>query len=160
MLLCFCLLVCLFFAILLSKSLILALGYGTDCTQPSQSSICGCANQMSWVQFLVVCWPFHFPLFCIRLKETCLTWHNHCLWRLSPVISYCAVVCPYNVTLIQWWVYGEHCLVGTCNRMNDTLGLLISSIESYHNPIPPPGDSGSRSTSGGAGEGPGLVIVS
>ena len=54
-------------------------------------------------------------------------------------------------------VNGEHCLVGI---INNTLGLLVVSIESYHNPIPPPGDSGSRSTSGGAGEGPGLVIVS
>ena len=42
--------------------------------------------------------------------------------------------------------------------MNYFLGLLVGSIESYHNPISPPGDSGSRSTSGGAGEGPGLVI--
>ena len=56
--------------------------------------------------------------------------------------------------------HGEHCLVGTINRINYSLGLLVGSIESYHNPISPPGDSGSRSTSGGAGEGPGLVIKS
>ena len=36
----------------------------------------------------------------------------------------------------------------------------MGSIESYHNPISSPGDSGSSSTSGGAGEGPGLVIKS
>ena len=38
--------------------------------------------------------------------------------------------------------------------------ILVSSIESYHNPISPPGDSGNRSTSGGTGEGPGLIIKS
>ena len=96
----------------------------------------------------------------IRYKGSSLTWYNHCLWRLSSVILHCAVVCPYNVTLIQWWVNGEHRLVGTCNRIDYSLGLLVSSIESYHYPIPSPGDSGSRSTSGGAGEGPGQVVVS
>ena len=35
----------------------------------------------------------------------------------------------------------------------------MSSVESYHISISPPGDSGSRSTSGGAGEGPGLTII-
>ena len=39
------------------------------------------------------------------------------------------------------------------------LGLLVGSIESYHSPVPPPGDIGSRSTSGGAGKGSGLTII-
>ena len=89
-----------------------------------------------------------------------VTCYGHCLWRLSPVILHCAVVGPHNVTLTHWGVDGEYCLVGTINRINQVLGLLVGSIESYYNPIPPPDDSGSRSTSGGASEGPGLVIKS
>ena len=85
--------------------------------------------------------------------------YNHCLWRLSSDILHCATVCPHNVTLTHWWVNGEHCLVGTHNRIHYSLGLLVGSIESYHSSISPPGDSGSRSTSGDAGEG-WLIIIS
>ena len=134
-----------------------------------------------WSEHCMVAWfpvtvrVFHFLLIChitsnmsscigimtrIRYKGSSLTWYNHCLWRLSSVILHCAVVCPYNVTLIQWWVNGEYCLVGTCSSINYVLGLLVGSIESYHYPILFPGDGGSRSTSGGAGEGPGQFIVS
>ena len=87
-------------------------------------------------------------------------WYIHCVWRLSPVILHCAVVCPHNVTLTHWWVNGEYCLVGTCKRTHYSLGLLVSNIESYHNPISLPGNSGSRSTSRSAGEGPRLVTKS
>ena len=78
---------------------------------------------------------------------------TYCHWRSSPDILHCAVVCPQNVTLTHWCVNGEHCLVGTHSRIQYCLGLLVGSIESYYNPILPPGDSGSRSTSGSAGEG-------
>ena len=86
-------------------------------------------------------------------KGQSLTSYNRCPRRLSPDILHCAVVCPHNVTLTHWRVNGEHCLVGTLNRINYSLGLLVSSIESNHNPISPPSDIGSRPTSGGAGEG-------
>ena len=78
---------------------------------------------------------------------------TYCYWWSSPGILHCAVVSPHYDTLTHWWVNGEHSLVGTLNKINYSLGLLVGSIESYHNPIPPPGDSGSRSTSGSAGEG-------
>ena len=96
---------------------------------------------------------------CIR---TCLdqpTRYNLSHWWSSPGVPHCAVVCPPNVTLTYWWVNGEHCLVGTCNRINYFLGLLVGSIGCYHSSISPPGDSGSRSTSGGAGESSGLTII-
>ena len=47
-----------------------------------------------------------------------LTWYNHCLWRHSPVILHCAVVCPYNITLIRTWINVQYCLVTTINRVN------------------------------------------
>ena len=78
---------------------------------------------------------------------------TYCHWWSSPCILHCAVVCPHNVTLTHWWVNGEHCLVGAYNSIHNSLGLLVGSIESYHNSILPPGDSGSRSTSGDASEG-------
>ena len=86
--------------------------------------------------------------------------YNHCFWRHSPGILHHAVVCLHSIILTHWWVNGEYCLVGTCNWINYFLGLLVGSIESYHSSISPPGDSGSGSTSGGAGEGPGLTIIS
>ena len=36
---------------------------------------------------------------------------------------------------------------------------MVGSTKGYNNSIPPPGDSGSRSTSGGTGEGSGPVIT-
>ena len=105
---------------------------------------------------LAMCWLLNE----LKVQEFSLTWYNHCLTRLSSFILHCAAVCPHNDTLIKGWVNGKHCLVGTSKRINYSLGLLVSSTESYHNPIPPPGDSGSRSTSGNTGEGPGLLIVS
>ena len=105
---------------------------------------------------LAMCWLLNE----LKVQEFGLTWYNHCLTRLSSVILHCAAACPHNETLIKGWVNGEHCQVGTSNRINFSLGLLVSSTESYHNPVPPQGDSGSRSTSGNTGEGPGLLIVS
>ena len=53
---------------------------------------------------------------CLYMSSS-LTWYNHCLWRLSPGIFHCAVVIgPCNLT--HWSVNGEHCLVGTINRIN------------------------------------------
>ena len=94
-----------------------------------------------------------------RVATGQLTNNSHQWWS-SPGILHCTVVCPHNVTLTHWWVNGEHCLVGACNRISYSRGLLVGSIESYHSSISPPGDSGSRSTSGGAGESPGLIITS
>ena len=97
---------------------------------------------------------------CMCLGPLTITRYNCYPWWSSPGILHCAVVCPHNVTWTHWWVNGEHGLVGTHDSIHYSLGLLVGSVESYHNPISPPGDSGSRSTSGGAGEGPGLIIIS
>ena len=78
---------------------------------------------------------------------------TYCHWWSPPVILHCAVVWPHNATLTHWSVNGEHCLVGTYNSIHNSLGLLVCSIQSYHNSILPPGNIGSRSTSGSAGEG-------
>ena len=85
---------------------------------------------------------------------------NRYPWWSSPGILHCATVRPHNVTLTHWWVNGEHCLVGTHNRIHYSLGLLVGSIESYYSTISPPGDNSSRSTIGRAGERPGLIIIS
>ena len=77
---------------------------------------------------------------------------TYCHWRSSPGVFHCAVVYTHSVTRTHWWVNGEHCLVSTLNKINYSLGLLVGTIESYHNPISPPDDSVSRSTSGGAVE--------
>ena len=74
-----------------------------------------------------------------------ITWYNLCLWRLSPDILHCAVVCPHNVILLNWWVNGEHCLVGAINSIDYAFALLVGSIYIYHNPISSPGHIGSRS---------------
>ena len=88
----------------------------------------------------------------VECIDSSLTCYNNTLWRYS----HGAAVIPWKATRLHRWVNGEHRLVGT---LNQGLGLLVGSIESYHNPISPPGDSGSRSTSGGAGEGPGPVVI-
>ena len=93
------------------------------------------------------------------LDQLTIARYDHCHWWSSPGILHCAVVCPHNVTLIHWWVNGEHCLVGAHDRINYSLGLLVGIIERYHSPISPPGDSGSRSTSGGAGDDSELTII-
>ena len=78
---------------------------------------------------------------------------TYCHWWSSLDILHCAVVWSKKVTLTHWWVNGEHCLVGTHSSIHHSLGLLVGSIGSYQYPISPPGDSSSRSTSGGAGKG-------
>ena len=72
-----------------------------------------------WRGFTTEVWKQNSGNVCMPGCEgSTFTWHNHCLWRLSSVILHCTVVCPCNVPSIHRWVNGEHCLVGTRNRIN------------------------------------------
>ena len=90
---------------------------------------------------------------------------------ISASIANCVVViltyyCSHSIRL-RWFIVGDvtliishqspsHCqcvIVGgslcICHLRSDTVGAVITE----HCTIPPPGDSGGRTTSGGAGEG-------
>ena len=67
-------------------------------------------------------------------------------------------MCSHNATLTNYWVNDEHCLIGTHSRVKYSFGLVVCCIKSYHNPVLSPGNHGSRSTSGGAGESGRLAV--
>ena len=77
--------------------------------------------------------------------------------RCPSGISNSTAVCAKDVS--HWLVSGEHSLIYSCGSISHHLCLLVSWIQCYHSPILPPCDSGSRPTSGGAGEGPGSFII-
>ena len=94
--------------------------------------------------------------YCCRDSEQVLTCYLNCS-RCSSGIPHSAAVCAKDVSYTL--VNGEHSLIGSCHRISHHLCLLVCCIESYHSPILPPSDSGSRSTSGGTGEGSGSLTI-
>jgi len=77
--------------------------------------------------------------------------------RRSSGIPHSAAVCAQDVSFTA---NVEYSLIGSCLRISHHLCLLVHcSIDCYISPILPPSDSGSRSTSGGAGKGPGRFII-
>jgi len=77
--------------------------------------------------------------------------------RCPSGIPHSAAVCVSDINYIL--VNGKHSLIISCGSIGHHLCLLVCCIDSYYSPILPPSDSGSRSTSGGAGEGPGSLII-
>ena len=103
-------------------------------------------------------WPalWHNNDYCCRDSEQVLTCCFNCS-RCSSGIPHSAAVCAKDVSYTL--VNGEHSLIRSCGSISHHLCLLVCIIESYRSPILPPSDSGSRPTSGGAGEGPGSLII-
>ena len=76
--------------------------------------------------------------------------------RCSPDILHTTAVVA--VIFTRWLSESEHSLVSACSSICHYLYLLVGGIRSDHSSISPPGNIGSRSTSGSAGEGPGHSI--
>ena len=100
------------------------LGFYTNCCLSALTElsfiVCLVANNMFFYSMVVYVHLRQWYRWTVGTYEgLSLTWYNHCLWRiLSPDILHCAVVYPHNVIPTHWWVNGEHCLVGTINRIN------------------------------------------
>ena len=77
--------------------------------------------------------------------------------RCPSGIPHSAAVCVSDINYIL--VNGKHSLIISCDSIGHHLCLLVCCFDSYCIPTLPPSDSGSRSTSGGAGEGPGSLII-
>ena len=84
-----------------------------------------------------------------------ITWYICCV-GCSFVISHATAV---HLTNGHEWSNSEHILVSAWCGISHYLCLLITLIKIDRNSIFSPGYIGSRSTSGGAGEGPGLSII-
>ena len=86
-----------------------------------------------------------------------ITCSIYCSWCPSSSPHSAAV---YAKDIRSTLVNGEHRLIWPCDRISHHLCLLVCcSIDCYRSPILPPSDSGSRPTSGGAGEGLGSLII-
>ena len=106
--------------------------------------------------FMNITCPWHNNDYCCRDHEQVLTCgFNYS--RCPSGVPHSTAVCAKDVSYTL--VNGEHSLICSCHRISHHLCLLVCCIESYHSPILPPSDSGSRPTSGGAGEGPGSLII-